>query len=156
MSPAVYLPLIFVPGLLLFGIIAFVIRSFNLEHPLVPALGYLCTGVMSVGLVLGTIQPRGLLRSVLSFRPLVSVGVISYGLYIFHGFLMSAFSHHQEAFQKMPVLLPVTAFAVTFSVAWISYRFYEQPFLRLKDRWAPTRPVAVSGRDPAARMSRTL
>lgn len=150
--PAVYLSVMLVPALVLFGISEWVIGGYSLEHPLIPTLGYVCSGTMFAGVVLAAIQQDGWLKRVCSIRVLTSVGTISYGLYIIQGFLMSAFSHHMPVFERHHVryLLPVVAFAVTFALASLSYRYYEAPFLRLKDRWAPSRPVSITGRDPLA------
>jgi len=71
-------------------------------------------------------------------RPLVYLGRISYGLYVFHVFAIHFVRRHiqiRSPFVEWPMEF-VTAFALTVFLAAISYRFYETPFLRLKDRFS--------------------
>lgn len=151
-APAVYLTVILVPACVLFGSIALFVRPNDLVSPVITTYGYTCSGLMGTGIVLAAIQQEGLLKRLFSLRWLASIGTISYGLYIIHGFLMGAFRHHLDLFQRhgLTLLFPIAALAVTFLLATLSYRFLELPFLRLKDRFAPTRPVSVTGRDPSA------
>jgi peptidoglycan/LPS O-acetylase OafA/YrhL len=137
------LPVVLVPSFILAAAIAFVIGTYNIEHPLIPTLGYLCSGVASAGLILAAIQQRGITQRVLSQRWLIRVGIVSYGLYILHGFSMGAFSHHLPWFQAHHIgwLMPLVAFALVYAAAQVSYRYLELPFLRLKDRFAPTTQV---------------
>ena len=67
---------------------------------------------------------------------LVYTGKISYGLYCFHGLVLTL---GIMLIQKMNISLPlvvqaVLLLAVNFVVAAISYRFVERPFLNMKDR----------------------
>jgi peptidoglycan/LPS O-acetylase OafA/YrhL len=69
--------------------------------------------------------------AVLSHRSVTAIGRRSYGLYLYHWpiFLFLGIDNR-------PYILAL-AFGGTFAVAWLSYRFIEQPFLRKKDRWSP-------------------
>jgi peptidoglycan/LPS O-acetylase OafA/YrhL len=76
-------------------------------------------------------------------KPLVFLGKISYGLYVFHELCLYVASMH---FAKGPVALLLArlcAFAATVALATVSYFVFERPFLRLKDRFSHviTRPV---------------
>jgi peptidoglycan/LPS O-acetylase OafA/YrhL len=76
----------------------------------------------------------GLLVRVLSFRPLVGVGVVSYGLYLYHFPVFQlvqnrGYSHLVQHGLEIGVTVVVTAF---------SWFVVEKPALRLKDRL--TRP----------------
>jgi peptidoglycan/LPS O-acetylase OafA/YrhL len=89
----------------------------------------------------------GVAHRVLSTRPLVFVGVISYSAYLWHliivAFLARGSDSHFSStglnvlghvhFARMPILLVLTA-GVTAVVASLSYRFVELPFLRRKER----------------------
>ena len=73
-------------------------------------------------------------------RPLIYLGKISYGLYVFHfvvrlvvGNILEKHLHAPEAVQ-IAALYIVTA-AVTILIASMSYHFFEKPFLRFKKRF---------------------
>ena len=68
-------------------------------------------------------------RSLLAHPSLVYLGRISYGLYVFHLAAIRIIP---------PVWWPwrsIAAFLLTLLAVAISYRFLEEPFLRLKDRF---------------------
>ncbi|MET0465188.1 MAG: acyltransferase [Chitinophagaceae bacterium] len=69
-------------------------------------------------------------------RFLILTGRISFGLYCFHGISITVFE--QLVIQKgtviSPWLLVPVIFAFNFSIAYLSFRYLETPFLRLKDR----------------------
>ena len=67
---------------------------------------------------------------------LVYTGKISYGLYCFHGIVLTfGIAALQKMDLSMPLLLQVIIFLViNYLVASLSYRFIERPFLRLKDK----------------------
>lgn len=71
-------------------------------------------------------------------RPLVYLGRISYGLYVFHVFAIQLVRTHVQIaspFIEWPAEF-LTSFALTVLLAAISYRWFETPFLRLKDRFS--------------------
>ncbi len=69
------------------------------------------------------------------------LGQRSYGFYVYHLLLYSAFHeaslaiclHHRGAAHR---LLPLVALLGTLAISWLSFRFFEAPILRLKDRFA--------------------
>jgi peptidoglycan/LPS O-acetylase OafA/YrhL len=79
------------------------------------------------------------LNRLLEFKPLAAIGIMSYGLYLWHvpikewliG-LMGQGSNHAA--------LVGIEFALTFLVAGLSYRYLERPLLRLKDRLVTPNP----------------
>lgn len=70
-------------------------------------------------------------------RPLVYLGRISYGLYVFHSFAVRFSGEYVHV--SNPVvewfLQFVVASCLTLLLAMVSYRFLEEPFLRLKRRF---------------------
>ena len=79
--------------------------------------------------------------------PLIYLGQISYGLYVFHiiGLMTSDYTvHHQDSSLPRYLFRNSVAFAVTVVLASISYRRLETPFLSLKQRFSrvPSRPAS--------------
>src|SRR5260370_13546319 len=70
------------------------------------------------------------LAGLLRFRPLAFIGVISYGMY-----LLNSLSLHlvQAALTRVGLLHPLLAFplglGLTVGIAYLSYRYFETPFL---------------------------
>jgi peptidoglycan/LPS O-acetylase OafA/YrhL len=85
------------------------------------------------------------------------MGDISYGLYMYHPLLITLCmnsllllwpgrpTHDNSADPVFMTLLYLSSFALTTLVAWLSYTYFEKPFLSLKDRFA----VVASSRRPA-------
>jgi peptidoglycan/LPS O-acetylase OafA/YrhL len=78
-------------------------------------------------------------------RPLIYLGRISFGLYVFHLLglqIASTFSQKIHA-GHLGVFRTLLGLAITILFASISYRFYETPFLKLKKRLevVKSRPV---------------
>jgi len=69
---------------------------------------------------------------VLEWEPLASLGVISYGLYVWQGIFTGNGPYRQ--FSGWPPSVDAGVF-LTFLVAPISYWYFERPFLRLKSRF---------------------
>jgi peptidoglycan/LPS O-acetylase OafA/YrhL len=73
----------------------------------------------------------------LSLRPLRWLGRISYGAYVFHDLLnieiLDLVKRHTGHYRLPSTVL---ALAITLLLAWASFRWFETPFLRLRDRVA--------------------
>ncbi len=93
--------------------------------------------LVTVGCTLIFLSIRGANWRLLTLRPLVYLGKISYGLYVFHQ-LAIQFSP-RLAIPGLPFGRSVSALLLTVALATLSYRFLELPFLRLKDRFAHIR-----------------
>ena len=96
---------------------------------------------------------RSLLSRVLALSPLPQIGLISYGLYLWHA---PVFTIVHPNFLGIPNSEQVVQWTLTFVAAYASYRLVEQPFLRRKDRLRST-PVAgleaVGAGAPAAALT---
>jgi peptidoglycan/LPS O-acetylase OafA/YrhL len=91
------------------------------------------------------IYPSRIMERGLSFRPLVWVGVISYGLYLWHVpiWVGMNFGWPVEV-QDLGVLGAAgIAMLLTFFAAAVSYRYFERPFLRMKGRLGHAQAVAL-------------
>lgn len=62
----------------------------------------------------------------------IHLGRISYGLYVFHGPVIEL----MKLTSLPPIAWRVAAFAATAGIAWLSYRYFESPFLRLKTSYS--------------------
>jgi peptidoglycan/LPS O-acetylase OafA/YrhL len=108
---------------------------------------YGTVAVLTAAVILGvTLDARSPLAVLLSMRWLRGVGVISYGLYLWH-YPVSRFA--AQATRDAWVVLVVTLVG-SFVVAGISYFVVERPFLALKNR---LRSGDVLGRDRAEEAS---
>jgi peptidoglycan/LPS O-acetylase OafA/YrhL len=111
-------------ALLLFALVAYVGPIEAVNGPAVD--------IASAGLVVFAVQERSWLGWVLSRRPLVRLGVISYSLYLWHMVVLSWF-HGADR---------LAAVIVSVSIASLSYRFVEQPFRRRRlERGRQPRPA---------------
>lgn len=113
-----------------------------------PQLSY---PLIALGSLLLLVAVLGAESRLLRNQALVKLGTVSYGLYVYHYFVMAIVGRafvrvHGEHFGGLfPVLLLfVFDLLGTIGLALLSYRFFETPFLRLKQRFAhiESRPVA--------------
>ena len=98
-------------------------------------------------LILNALQPSTLISRLFGWRPARWLGRISYGAYVFHDIALPTFSipgkwlaMHLGASKQQATLIGqhwTWAFALpsTILIAWLSFRFWESPFLNLKERW---------------------
>jgi peptidoglycan/LPS O-acetylase OafA/YrhL len=103
--------------------------------------------LFAASILIMALEPRSIASRILSLRPLRWLGRISYGAYVFHDifnpqilrFVMSHTGHYR---------LPTAAIGLSITVllAWASFRWFETPFIRLKDRF--TRPGPEAGSEP--------
>lgn len=91
------------------------------------------------------------LAGLLSVRPAVSLGQVSYGIYLFHMLVLQAVEWmlRQLEFSFGAVPQPIVSFALALPLTWAaavaSYRWYESIFLRMKERFrAAPPPVPAS------------
>jgi peptidoglycan/LPS O-acetylase OafA/YrhL len=79
-------------------------------------------------------------RRLLESKWPVRVGKVSYGMYIYHWLIWNYL--FEDTIKPHNVLLRALLFipyiAIVYLVAAVSYRFYEAPFIKLKDRYFPS------------------
>lgn len=75
---------------------------------------------------------------VLAFRPLVALGQVSYGFYLFHLLFYDCDRIAVDATQStlVHVLIDCAFFGFIWFLSWLSFRYFESRFLRMKRRWA--------------------
>tara|TARA_Y100000768_G_scaffold1064_1_gene855 strand:- start:2965 stop:4944 length:1980 start_codon:yes stop_codon:yes gene_type:complete len=106
-------------GMILFSIIYFDERTpFPSLYALVPTLGT-CLIILSA-------VPNTIVSKILSFRPLVGIGLISYSAYLWHNPLL-VFARHRfmgELTEGIIIMLCIASILL----AYFSWRFVEKPF----------------------------
>jgi peptidoglycan/LPS O-acetylase OafA/YrhL len=79
------------------------------------------------------LTPTGIGARILQFGPLVGIGRISYGLYLFHVPMIRCFDDKEIGWEHPANTLLVMGLSI--GVAVLSYLIVERPCLRLKDRF---------------------
>ncbi len=115
-------------------------------NPVIQTFGLTLVAIASASVLLRSLDDTSRLSRFLRFSPLQNLGVISYGFYVYHALfhtevdLLASKLHQPVRFLILPLI-----FGLTYVVSLASYRFYESPFLRLKDRFAPSHRSVPSG-----------
>ncbi len=102
--------------------------------------GYPCIDLFSAGLILRTIEPGTLFFRLLSNSLFRRLGQISYGFYVFHDIFHVTYQKLvRHVFganvPHVPLVVAAVALCGTTLLAYLSFRFFEAPFLRLKERF---------------------
>jgi peptidoglycan/LPS O-acetylase OafA/YrhL len=107
--------------------------------------GYLLIAALLCAFAVGCmLRPDSSRLKIFAWRPIVYLGRISYGLYVFHGVLVGTGSRLAQRIQfpGSGIVVVLLEFVGTVLVASCSFKFFERPFLSLKERFArvPSRP----------------
>lgn len=95
--------------------------------------GVSLTSAWIIGSAAGGI--RGVIGGFLSSPPIVYLGTISYGVYLFHGFMPYVLGRYVEGFIDLAWPLRAALLAsATIAIAAVSWRAIEKPLLALKPR----------------------
>jgi peptidoglycan/LPS O-acetylase OafA/YrhL len=134
-----------VSGVLLAALIV-KMHGFDDENRVVIAAGYPLLALFFTGSVSLAVErklPAALDRA-LSRGVLPACGKVSYGMYILHWPLVTLLATSLAAAQEtvspgiaalMTLGFMVLGTLVTYGAAWVSFRYFEAPFLRLKERF---------------------
>jgi peptidoglycan/LPS O-acetylase OafA/YrhL len=104
-------------------------------------LTYLVTASASVLLLVSVLKSKVPFLSIWPFSYLVYLGRISYGLYVFHLLALTLVTKYLVSLRGGPISFQariIFSFLLTVLLAAASYRWLEQPFLRLKKRFSYT------------------
>jgi peptidoglycan/LPS O-acetylase OafA/YrhL len=105
--------------------------------------GLWAMALVSCALLLGAIHDDGPLARVLRVGPLVGLGLISYGVYVYHWPIFLWLTPERTGLDG--ALLAVVRLGVTLAVAVVSYRLLEQPIRRGTLRAGLPRLALVAG-----------
>lgn len=92
-----------------------------------PGIAALPSCVGTVLVIWSTAEGGGVLKRLLSLRPVVFVGLISYSLYLWH-WPVKVFSHYWFTGLYSPLPMRAALVPVSLGLAWLSWRFVELPF----------------------------
>jgi peptidoglycan/LPS O-acetylase OafA/YrhL len=104
--------------------------------------GWLPVFALASAAVIAGVQVPGLLRRACSWRPLVWLGTVSYGVYLYHWPLFALLDSERTRLDGWPLFL--VRLTVTLAVAAMSARWLEQPIRRRQTAPRRTLPVAVA------------
>jgi peptidoglycan/LPS O-acetylase OafA/YrhL len=93
----------------------------------VGAIHYTLVAVSAALMIAGAIRQDTYLARALSFAPLVAIGQVSYGLYLFHTPIFSII--YIQAGGYRPWYFAILGLTLTFAFAILSYRYVERPLL---------------------------
>ena len=91
--------------------------------------GFLVCGLAATAIIAAAVHPEpGPVARMLSLRPLCALGLISYGVYLYHWPINVAFDQQRAGIRGWPLFLLQTS--VTLAAAIASYRIIEMPIRR--------------------------
>jgi peptidoglycan/LPS O-acetylase OafA/YrhL len=106
-------------------------------------VGFSLIDIMAVAILVLALNPKTVVYRLLCGKRLRRFGQMSYGFYLFHDIPHYAYGRlaHLVAGDRFALQGPLTVlFALTGTIilSYVSFRFFEAPFLRLKERFAPS------------------
>ena len=121
--------------------------------PFQGVLGIPLANVASLFVIIAALHPGNLVYRFFSLPWLRRLGLISYGFYVLHFYVFVTVRTYVEAwtmhwrFARSGLWDAAATLLVTVLLAYASFRWIESPFLRLKDRFAPSHRSTPSGRE---------
>ncbi len=93
------------------------------------SVGYSFVALISVSAIAFVLlRPNSLATRLLSLKPVVFLGVISYGIYLFHHVILDLVARVNLP-RGMFALQVTAAFAITLLFCWLSFRWFESPII---------------------------
>ncbi len=133
-------------SILLLSPIAFLDQS----HPFIYTFGFSMVSIGFALLMLTVLHPTNLpARSGRTTRLLAKLGRASYAFYLWHGPVLFVDDRLMAYWTMRGLTIPIAAnlaltFGMNLAIAFLSTWLVEQPFLRLRDRWFPSRARSPS------------
>ena len=103
--------------------------------------GWIAVAFSAAALILGSLDAPPLIKTVLEWRPLIGLGRISYGLYLWHGIIYFVIHRMPQLSDSPSWVVGGGEVGLSLAVALASYYVVERPALKLKSRFSP-RPTA--------------
>lgn len=142
----------FISGLLLFLLILFKITQGTklidywngyklfanpnnyLSNPLTVQI-FTAVDLLALSLIIFVIQDRGFFKKLFGSRPLVHIGQISYGIYLFHWPVIFLLSKFFNTYGEFNIIVVILSMGLTYVISLFSYTYFESYFLRLKEKF---------------------
>jgi peptidoglycan/LPS O-acetylase OafA/YrhL len=106
------------------------------EFVLLLTAGISLVAMASIALVTLALRLQTILYRVLCWRPLREIGKVSYGIYVFHDIPHTLYFRLFDYYNiDDPRIVAAFAYACTLALAFLSFHFFESPFLKLKARY---------------------
>lgn len=106
--------------------------------------GFLLLAAAVAVVIVASVQPRGIIRSALSFAPLRGLGIISYGVYLWHWPVYLMLTPERTGWDGYPLFAMRVGLTLAVSIA--SYLLIERPLRRASVwRWRPSWALAPAG-----------
>jgi peptidoglycan/LPS O-acetylase OafA/YrhL len=131
---------------LVIGTVVYQDTLFPAGNPIIAIVRTTITALLFALLISIFIPPDSKLR-IGDGNLLSRLGKISYGLYVYHiifiHVLLQYYQAHHLALENWPVLFGYIAitFGATIVISYLSYRYFEMPILKLRERWKKTASV---------------
>jgi peptidoglycan/LPS O-acetylase OafA/YrhL len=107
-------------------------RPIGLRGPFFHLGGFTLVAVAAAVVILAALESKWFGNAVLRFKPLCAIGVVSYGLYLWHLPIFAIVSENTRTWERWQRF--VLAFVVTGAATAMSWFLLERPFLKWKDR----------------------
>jgi peptidoglycan/LPS O-acetylase OafA/YrhL len=126
--------------ILLLGMAFLTVRAWNLTTSVMKTVGYTWVALFYVTILLFALsRPDSMLSKALRMKWLCWLGTLAYGIYLFHTgvqyLLFGLICGHGATISSIPTLLvTLAAVALTLLLAALSWRYFEQPLIRLGRR----------------------
>src|SRR5580698_3842238 len=123
------------------ALVLFAVFGFSRDTPLPLATATACVGTALI--IHSSENGVSIVGRLLSWRPAVFIGLISYSLYLWHWPIMVFHRSDGFLFAQPSVMAKLGLIAVSIGVAYLSWRFVEMPF-RIRTKTIPVR-LALGG-----------
>jgi len=125
----------------LFAWLLYISVSLNWIHIPLP-ISHEIVAVAALSIIMGQVNGKNRIVN-LEKKGFDFLGKISYGIYVIHPVILLLLSRIFYSVQLTPLikypLVFVTSLICVILIAWLSYTYFEKPFLRLKNRFAIVR-----------------
>ncbi len=145
------------------GILEIIHAHIARESLIFSALGYTWIACFCVSLLLLAVTNRGIVSTVFRFTPLMKLGVLAYGLYLFHqpvlGLVYGLARHASPSLkisQWPTVGLTCLSALLVYGLAHLSWTYFEQPLVKRSHRYRYLPPAVAVARKEASAARITL